>query len=481
MKKLLKTTIAISITEIILMVVALLKNKYLAVTIGPEGFGIYGLLNSFFMMIAVFGGTWIATGTTKYLAEYHAKGDRQNTNRIFTFSVMVTAGTGILLTLILIAGRRWFINQFLSKDIKEGYYLLFAVAFLAMNFRPVLLAVLQGLRRVREVVISRCSIAGVQFLLVIILVWRFKLAGFFIALLLSAFFTAGIFLWGARRKKGVQFRKISWRDPVVQLLLSFGGINLFLGLINLSSQYLQRTIILHNMDMLSVGLFQAGVSMMMYLGVVNRGASFHYFPKMSEVMGNDFRNQKINEYLHVMLMVSIPLCVLAILFGQGVVLLLYSSKFAPLSSVFFWFVIGQFLSMIGSTFQFAIVGMARLKIHTVSVIVIHSLWVIVPLLLIKEYGIGALGMGFVAGGIAGSLINGFYLRKHTNLRFSPRVIKLFSIAALTLAGAIFMQNSIWLWRAAWTIITGGCIGVMITRREWIKVHNYVFNRLGGKK
>ena len=48
MKQLLKTTAALSTTEVVLMVVALIKNKYLAVAIGPEGFGIYGLLLSFF-------------------------------------------------------------------------------------------------------------------------------------------------------------------------------------------------------------------------------------------------------------------------------------------------------------------------------------------------------------------------------------------------------------------------------------------------
>lgn len=481
MKTLLKTTVAISITEGILMVVLLIKNKYLAVTIGPEGFGIYGILNSFFMMIAVFSGTWIATGTTKYLAEYHAKGDRDNTNLIFTFSVIVTAGTGLLLTLILISGRRWFIDQLLSEDIKESYYLLFAAAFVAMNFRPVLLAVLQGLRRVREVIISRSSLVVLDLVLVVILVWQFGLTGFFLGILLSAFWAAGVLFWASMQKEGVQFRRIPWKDPVIQLLLSFGGINFFLALVNLGSQYLQRAIVLKNMNISSVGLFHAGVALMTCLGVVSRGANFYFFPKMSEAMDNDLRNIKINEYLRFMLMVSIPLSVLAIVFGPLAILLMYSSAFVPLSSVFFWFVIGQFLIMVGSAFQSSVVGMARLKIHTVATITIHSLWVIMPLLLVRKYGIGALGMGFVAGGIAGPLINGFYLRRHINLKLSPRVIKLFGIAVLTLAGAVIIQESIWFWRVVWTIVTASFVGAMVRRKEWIKTYNYILIRLNTKK
>ena len=102
MKNLVKTTAAIGLTEVLLMFVALARNKYLAVTIGPEGFGIYGLLSSFFMMIAVFAGTWMATGTIKYTSEYQAKGDKESLNSVFSFSTIIVTSIGVFLTIILI-------------------------------------------------------------------------------------------------------------------------------------------------------------------------------------------------------------------------------------------------------------------------------------------------------------------------------------------------------------------------------------------
>jgi len=481
MKTLLKTTAAIGTTEVLLMGVALARNKYLAVTIGPEGFGIYGLLSSFFMMMAVFAGTWMATGTTKYVAEYHAAGDHEAANKVFTFSVVTTVGIALLLTAILIVGRKWFLVQFLSGCIKENYYLIFCFAFVAMNLRPVLLAVLQGMRRVREVVISRWSIAGLDLILVVILVLLFGLTGFFVSLLLSAFWAVGVMIWAVQRKDGLQLRRVSCRKPVIRLLLSFGSVNLFLALINLGSQYLQRVIVLLNMDISSVGLFQAGVALMGYLGVVNRGTMFYYFPKMSELMDNNLRNQKMNEYLRFILMISIPLSVLAILFGRLAISILYSSAFDALSSVFFWFVIGQFLNSVGGAFQMAIVGMARLKMHTVSTVAIHSLWVIVPFLLVKKYGIGALGMGFIAGGIAGPLMNYFYLRRRIDLRFSGRVVRLFGVAALTLTGAIILKDTILLWRVVWAIISCSLIGTLVSYEEWAKGYSYLLVKLGKRE
>ena len=477
MKNLIKTTAAIGTTEILLMGVALARNKYLAVTIGPEGFGIYGLLNSFFMMIAVFAGTWMAIGTIKYISEYQAKEDKENLNSIFSFSAIIVAGIGIFLTIILIVERKWFINTFLSNEIKESYYLIFCVAFIALCLRPIFLGVLQGLRRVQEVIISRWSIAILNLIFTIILVWLWGLTGFFLSLLFNSFLAVGILYWGIQRRNGLHLKRFSWQNPVVRLLLSFGSVNFFLSIINLSSQYLQRNIILKNMDIAAVGLFQAGVALMNYMGVINRGSTFYFFPKMSEEMDNSYRNQKINEYLRFILLFSIPISVLAILFGKWAILILYSSEFHSLSSVFFLFVVGQFLTSVGSVFQSTIVGMARLKMHSISSIVIHSLWIIMPLLLINKYGIGALGIGFVAGGISGGFLNWLYLRNRINLRFNQDVIRLFLIAIITITGAILLSDSTIKMHIVLVIISAGLIVKMIHREEWVKASNYVLSKI----
>ena len=477
-KNLVKTTAAIGSTEVLLMFVALARNKYLAVTIGPEGFGIYGLLNSFFMMIAAFAGTWMATGTIKYTSEYQAKGDKEKLNSIFSISTIIVTGIGIILTIILLIWRKWIINTFLSNEIKEIYYLIFCAAFFSICLRPVLLGVLQGLRRVREVIISRWSIALLNLSFTIILVWIWGLTGFFLSLLVNSIFAVCILYWGVRRKDGLHIRNFSWQSSVVSLLLTFGIVNLFLAIVNLGGQYLQRLIIIHNMDIASVGLFQAAVSIMLYLGVINRGANFYFFPKMSEVMDNSVRNQKINEYLRFIMLFGIPISVVAILFGKWAVMILYSAKFTLLSSVLFLFVIAQLLASIGGVFQSTIVGMARLRMHAMSCIVMHSLSVVVPLLLIGKYGIGALGIGFIAGGISGGFLNWMYLRNRIDLKFNQDVIQLFIIAAVTLTGAILLSDRIMILRITLIIISVGFIAKMIRREEWQKVYDYILFKLG---
>ena len=473
MKDLLKTTSAIGLTEVLLMFVALARNKYLAVTIGPEGFGIYGLLSAFFMMIAVFASTWMAAGTIKYTSEYYAKGDKESLNSIFSFSTIIATSISIFLTIILIVWRKWFIITFLSDEINEVYYLIFCAAFLAICLRPIFLGVLQGLRRIKEVVISRWSIAIFNLIFTIILVWVWDLTGFFISLLVNAIFAIIILYWGIKRKGGLQLKKISWQDPIVRLLLVFGGVNLCLAIMNLSSQYFQRNIILHNMDIGTVGLFQAGVALMGYMGIINRGSSFYFFPKMAEKLDSTSRNKMINDYLRFILLFSIPISVLAILFGKWAIILLYSSEFIPLVSVFFLFVIGQLIGSIGGVFQSTVVGMAKLKMHSASSIVIHFLWVIIPFFLINKYGIGALGLAFIFGSFSGGILNWLYLRNKIKLRFNNNVILLFLISVPLLTGAILLSNSMIMWRILLAVISAGLMVKMIRYEEWMIACNYI--------
>lgn len=477
MKNLYKTTAVISLTEVLLMFVALARNKYLALTIGPEGFGIYGLLSAFFMMIAVFASTWMATGTIKYTSEYQAKGDKESLNSVFSFSTIIATVIGVFLTIILILWRKWFIITFLSNDINEIYYLIFCAAFIAICLRPIFLGILQGLKRIKEVVITRWSIAIFNLLFTIILVWFWDLTGFFISLLVNAIFAITILYWGIKRNGGLQLNKFSWQDPTIRLLLMFGSVNFFLAIINLSSQYLQRSIILYNMDIGAVGLFQAGVALMGYMGIINRGSAFYFFPKMSEKLDSTSRNKMINDYLRFLLLFSIPISVLAILFGKWAIILLYSSEFIPLASVFFLFVIGQLIGSIGGVFQSTVVGMAKLKIHTISSFVIHSLWVVVPFLLIYKYGIGALGLAFILGSFAGGILNWLYLRNKIKLRFNKNVILLFLIAVPSLTGSILLSDSMIMWRIFLVIITGILMAMMIRREEWKAVNNYILVKI----
>ena len=280
---------------------------------------------------------------------------------------------------------------------------------------------------------------------------------------------------------GFRFTKISFKENIVKNMMSFGGVSLLTGLINLGSVYLQRLILVQRMGISSVGIFQAGFAIMRYIGLVDRGSSFHLFPTMSKKMGNVYRVKQLNEYLTFILLVTIPISVSAILFGKIAIYILYSSEFLPLSSYLFWFIIAQFVVIITASFQTTVVGMAKLKIHTFAVFVTHSLWVVVPFFLIDKYGVASLPIGILVGQVLGGIIHFGYLWKNTDFRFSKRINTLLVFGAIVLLLSILCRNIAIIWQIIFIIIVIGSTISFLSREEREKIFAIIRRRISYKK
>jgi len=481
MKDLVKNTAAVSTTEFLLIVVAIIRNKYLAVTIGPEGLGIYSLLNSFFGLFSVFVGTWLGAGTTKYIAEYSDKGESEKRNQVFSFAFIMVILTGFILTIIMIIFREFFISHFLSKDVLEVYYLLFAAGFIGMNLQPVLLSVLQGILQVKLVVKSRILISIIDVLLIISLVYLFHLLGFFIGILISILFSASILYFYVYKRCGFRFTTISFKKDIIKKMISFGGVSLLTGLFNLSSTYLQRFLLVNHMGINSVGIFQAGYSIMNHVGLINRGSSFHLFPTMSKKMDNYSRVKQLNEYLVFILLITIPISVAAILFGKIAIRILYSSEFLPLSSYLFWFILAQFVIIIMTSFQTTVVGMAKLKVNIIACFVIHSLWVVIPLFLIKKYGVASFPIGIIGGQLLGCSIYLLYLWKNIDFRFNKRVKGLLLFGIIVLLFSIFCRDIAITYQIIFMLVVIGFTISFLSREERERIFAKIRKRISFKK
>ncbi len=430
-RDLLKTTSAIGVTEIMLMIVSVARNKYLAVSIGPEGLGIYGLLTSFSGLMAVFVGSWLVHGTIKYIAEYRAGSDKRVVNGVFTFSIALAACLAILMTLVLIIGRNWILPRFFSSEIREIHYVIFVIGFAGLALRPLLLGVLQAMKRVRQVVIARSIIALSGLALIFVFVYRFKLTGLFLSMTISsilAMLVLGYFIYSG--KDGIKIGWLTTSHPVIYRLLGFGGMSLIFAFINLGSQFYQRKLIVQNIDLMTVGLFQAGIGLMAYLRVLQKGAAFKFLPDMSVSLRPPERRKKTDDYFFVTLLLNIPVLVGTILFAAPLITILYSQEFAGLERLLFWFVLATYFGMISTGFQIVLMGMAKLKRHLTSLLFIHGLWVLLPYLFINQYGLKAVLFGLVAGNSIGLIINYLFLKKELGHVFNQRTAKVFFIGLL---------------------------------------------------
>ena len=462
--------------------VSIVRNKYLAVTIGPEGFGVYSLLSSFFGFMAIFAGAWLATPTMKYISEYNSNNDKESVQKVFDFSFVVVFFVATIITILFFVFAKVIKNSFLSPDVVFLHYALFAASYMSTSLTSVFMSLFQAFKLVKKVVIIRIISNIFNLITVVILVYFFDLTGFFVNILVSSLFLLFLFWKDGKNIVKIRIIKLNFKERISRKILSFGSVSIFLAFINLFSEYLRRIIIISYTSMSVLGLFQASFGLTKYLGIISNGANFYYTPKMSENMSISERNKALNDYLRIILLSGILFSSVAILFGKIVIKILYAKSFLPLADVFYIFVIAQFLVSIQLGFMGIVVGMAKLKVHSVVTIIAHVLIVVIPLLLIKKYGLWAVGFGAVVASAQHILINFVYLKKRIGIKLKLDNIILILIAVLFIGLSVAMKDMLIYYKFLITFILSVLLFFNLRKKEKVSVLNYIKTKikLGGK-
>jgi PST family polysaccharide transporter len=475
MRDFIKNTAYISMTEISLVIVAFVRNKFLAVKIGPEGFGIYGLLQSFFVIISIFSGVWISQGVTKYISEYNQKGDTLAIQKIATFAILTTVALSLLIATMFLIGRKTIIDLFLSEDILSIYFVFFTISFLGNSLRPIFIAIFQGLKKIKSVIIFRFVISITDILFVIILVSFFDLLGFFVSIFINSIII--IILFFKLYKQDIKKLSLpSINENLIKKLLLFGASGIILGVFYHGGEYILRLIVLKNINLEAVGLFTAAMAIVSNMGIINRGIMFNFFPEISEVLSKDNRNHKINTYLRFSLLINIPITAIIILFGKQIILLLLSPEFLPLSDIFHWFALVHFFSTIAILFYYNLMGMALIKNFTYFGVLGTFFFIIIPILLIHKFGLVSIAFGYLVSYAITIPCYYWFLYKKTKFRFSKNIYSLFFVAALAICIAINYKDSNLLVQTLCGLITLLLVGLLIKKEEY----NLLFSIIGNK-
>jgi len=410
LKDLLKNTGIIGTAQIAIIIISILKNKYLAVTIGPQGYGTFSLLQSFFQMANIITGAGIGTACVKYIAEYNAKKDTDSIQQIFDFSISLVFLLSCIATLIFFIFFPFFKRHFLTQDIHFIYYALFAASYTGIMLSSIFTYLLRGLMQIKNM--AKINIINSIFTLlsIIVLVHFYKLTGFFINIFISSVFILFLYYFFCKKSIKIRLKFPDFKNILSRKLLKFGSVDIFLGAVNFIGVYLQRLIVVNYLSISSLGLFSAADSLTRYLLFFNDSAQYYTFPKLSENTNSETKNKILNDYFRFSISIGIIFSLGLILFGTLIVRLFLSKSFDSINNILYIFVLAQFLAGIQYGFQWTITGMAKLKILSVVVIVSYILIVIIPFFLIKSLGLVSLGIGSICATLQYSIISSLYLK-----------------------------------------------------------------------
>ena len=271
-----RSTFLLTLAEILLNLVLAGQNRFLAMQIGPAGFGVYGLLQSIFRFVSSFSSTWLSVPATKWMAEYDADGDSQRRDNTFSLSLTLTLAILIPASIGFAVFHRPIIDTFMNGDVRVLHFFIF-IAFAAFTaVRTVQSAILQGLLLIKRIVQIRVVTALGQLALIAALVPLFKLTGLFTALVVGLTVATTLAFWVMRADGQLRFVRPRPRSLESRRLLEFGGANLALMFVALGTEYAQRFIVLRALGIESVGFMVAAIQIVTYMDVANRSAMFYW-------------------------------------------------------------------------------------------------------------------------------------------------------------------------------------------------------------
>ena len=344
-KHILKYTSVFGTIQGLNILVAMIRNKLVAVILGPGGMGLIALFNSTLKLVGDSTNMGVPTSGVKTIAEAYESTDRcrleESVCLIRSWSVMVA-----LLGMLVCVMAAPFIDSFsFNWGAHTLHYLLLSPTVALMALTGGEMAVLKAVRQLGS--LARISVYNVFAVLVVTipLYYLYGETAIVPSLFLAALIQAVLTLWRSCRlfplRLSFSRRFLSRGNGMLKLGLAF----VVTGMMGSGMEFAIRSFLNVAGSLNTVGLYNAGYMMTMtYGGMVFSAMETDYYPRLSAVSGTGAAlNSCVNRQIEVSLLIMAPLLV-AMMFALPVLLpLLFSGKFLPVIGMMQFSVMALFL------------------------------------------------------------------------------------------------------------------------------------------
>ncbi|MBR6884813.1 MAG: oligosaccharide flippase family protein [Prevotella sp.] len=309
--------------------IGLVRNKLVALILGPGGIGLMSLFNSAIALLSNATNLGIATSSVKTLSELYEKGNEEQVKRhvrVIRQWALATAVIGFFACAL--AGP--LLNNFSfswGNHVKHFVLLAPTVAMLAITGGET--AILKSARRLRN--LAKVSVWNVFLALVFTtpIIYFYGQKGIiptitlitFTQMLLTIRYSHRVFPWS------FHFERSLWGEglPMIRLGIAF----VVAGIFGSGADFLIRASLNNIASLNMLGLYNAGFMMSVtYAGMVFTSMETDYYPRLAAV-GHDVlqMSNTVNHQVEVSLLMISPLLVAFSIGAPIIVQLLYSKEF----------------------------------------------------------------------------------------------------------------------------------------------------------
>lgn len=434
------------------ILIQIIKQKFIAILLGPTGMGISGLYSSATSLIQGLTSMGLASSAVKNVAEANGSGDFQRISRVVTVLRKLVWVTGLLGMILVIA-----LSPILSKSTFGNYdytipFIFLSVTLLLQQLSAGQSVVLRGMRRLKHM--AKSSVLGSFFGLIISvpIYYFFGIDGIVPTLILSSITTL-LLTWYFSKKIKIEKQKITPKQTFQEgkEMLKMGLVMSLNSILVSGVAYIVRIFIVRIGGTEEVGLYTAGFAIVNgYVGLIFTAMGTDYYPRLAGVNKD---NQKckyiINQQAEIAILIIAPIIMIFLLIAPYAITLLYSNKFTPITGFMQWAMLGMIFKAVSWAISFQFMAKQDMKTFAKNEFIANIIVLIANILGYYFWGLDGLGIAFILSYFIYLVIVYSVARNKYQFRFIYSLIKMFAIQLLLLVSCFIL---IYLWKSNYVYI-----------------------------
>lgn len=423
------------------ILIAIVRSKFVALWIGPTGYGITALLNSTLNLIMGMTNLGLDKSAVKEISFNYNNENIQKVSRTIQILKRLVWFAAIFGSLVMIVGSSWLSEiAFETKEYTFSFVWISA-ALLFNQLSNGQLAILQGLRKLKK--LAKANLYGnlVGLLITLPLYYFYRIDAIVPAIIISSFI-AFIFTFYYSQSEKLETVKITNKEaftegkPMIQL-----GVMLSIsGMIGLLVAYVIQIFISQTGDVAQVGLYNAGIVILnSYVGLIFNAMGTDYFPRLSAIADKiEIIRRTVYEQAYIAILLITPIVVVFLIAAPLVIILLYSNEFTTIVDMVRWGILGMVFKAVSFSMGYIIIAKGDSKLFMKTAIGFNALLLVMNILGYYFGGLEGLGISFLIYYIIHFFALKIITKARYNFYFEKGFYTLFSICILACAASFLV-------------------------------------------
>ena len=441
--------------QVLNILCSLIRNKLVAMWIGPAGVGLFGIFNQALEMLNTATNLGVRNSSVRDISQAVEKRDSSMISRIITvvrrWSLWLGLG-GALITMAIAP----LLSRLTFGDFNHiWHYVTLSAAVLFMALTNGEYAVLQGLSKLKK--LARVTVSGtLGGLLISIPMFYFlredsvlpSIIVYALCVMAAALFT---------KDKEFPKAKVTSRETV-SMGADFIKLGVFMTLgsfVAMLASYIFVSWLNITSGKETVGFYQAGYTLVdKYAGLVFVALGYEYYPRLARVAGSSMRLRVfVSNQINLSFMVLTPCLLAFILLRSHLVWLLYSKEFLVILTYISWGVVGTVLRATSWCLSFVMLAKGDGKIFLITESLDAVIGLTLNIVCFSLWGVDGLGFAYIAWFACYTIIVGVVYFRVYHLTISIKCLRnLVATLLVCIAAVLAMQHSLWPVAAAIFII-----------------------------